>query len=135
MNEPRVETKNPLRCFNLAFLRNVLLATLAVLALAFLSRGFPKGGAIRVALGAGQALLMAGTVLYTVSAIRRLDEFMQRVQLEAIAIAFAISGAVITGYGMLEHAGLPQVEWGIWGWPLMTLLWALALAVRSRHYK
>jgi hypothetical protein len=47
------------------------------------------------------------------SAISSLDEFQRRIQLEAIAIGFAISMIVIMGYAMLGLAGVEQVSWFI----------------------
>lgn len=47
------------------------------------------------------------------SAISSLDEFQRRIQLEAIAIGFALSMVVIMGYAMLGLAGVEQVSWFI----------------------
>jgi hypothetical protein len=135
IEQSQVESKNPFRCFNTVFVRNAILIALAVVLLALLGRRFPLGSPTRIAIGALQAVLMAGVVIYAVAAIRSLDEFLQRLHLESIAIAFAVSGALITGYGMLEHAGLPRLQWSLWAWPLMALLWALGVAVRGRHYR
>jgi hypothetical protein len=74
-------------------------------------------------------------VIYTVAAVRRLDELGQRIQLQAIAIAFAASGALFSAYGMLSHAGLPEIDLGIWAWPVMALFWGIAVAVVGRRYR
>ena len=125
----------PFRCFRGAFLRNVILIALAILALTFLGRRFSPGTAPRLAIAVVQALLMAWFVVMTVLTIRRLDELMLKLHLEAIAISFTVTGALIAGWGMLEVAGAPRIDWSLCAWPLMALLWSIAVAIRSRQYR
>jgi hypothetical protein len=129
------DTKNPLSCFDGGFLLRVLGLALVVVALSLVTRGIERGSPLRLTLGAAQALVMAITVAYTVARIRILDELKLRIQLEAIAIAFAATGALAAGYGMLERAGLPPFEWSQWGWPVMVLLWAVGLVIAGRRYR
>jgi hypothetical protein len=126
---------NPFRCFQGRFLRDVLLIALAILALAFLGRRFSPGTAPRFAIATLEALLMVWFVVMTVLTIRRLDELMLKLHLEAIAISFTVTGALIAGWGMLEHAGAPRIDWSVCAWPLMALLWSVAVAIRSRQYR
>ena len=127
--------RNPFRCFNGAFLGGVLLVAVAIVILARFGRGFEPGSVPRLAIATAQALLIAGIAVASVLSIRRLDELLLKVHLEAIAISFTITGALIAGWGMLEKGGAPRVEWGVWAWPLMTLLWGTAAAIRSRQYR
>jgi putative transcriptional regulator len=52
-------------------------------------------------------------------ASRTLDEFLQRVHLEAIAISFAVTGAVGDGIGDAREVGRAAIEWSVWAWPLI----------------
>ena len=108
---------------------------LATLALAWIGRGFPVGSATRLAIATVQALLIGGIIVATVLSIRRLDELMVKVHLEGIAISFTIFASLITGGAILEKAGAPSIEWGVWAWPLMALVWSAAVMIRSRQYR
>ena len=128
-------TANPFRCFQGAFLRDLFLMALAILALAWLGRLFSVGSATRLTIATVQALLIGGIVVRTVLSIRRLDELLLKVHLEGIAISFTIFAALISGWAMLEKAGAPSIEWGVWAWPLMALIWSVAVVIRSRQYR
>jgi hypothetical protein len=127
--------RNPFRCFNGPFLLGAILVAIAIVVLARFGRGFDRGSAPRLAIASVQALLIGGIAVASVLSIRRLDELLFKVHLEAIAVSFTLTGALIAGWGMLEKAGAPSVEWGVWTWPLMTLLWGVAAAIRSRQYR
>lgn len=128
-------TANPFRCFQWAFLRDLFLMALAMLALVWFGKRFPVGSAPRVAVAIAQALLMTTIIVRTMLSIRRLDELMLKVHLESIAISFTIFGALISSWAMLERAGVPSIKWGVWAWPIMALLWSVAVAIRSRQYR
>ena len=53
----------------------------------------------------------------------------------ACAIAFFGTGVLGAGYGFLESAGLPHLDWGLWIWPGMAFLWAAGTAIAARRYK
>ncbi len=127
--------RDPFRCFRGAFLRDAVLIAATVVALAWVGRRFAPGSLPRLSIGMAQALLMAWLVVTSMTRIRRLDELMLKVHLEAIAFAFTATGALLAGWGMLEHAGAPRFEWGLWGWPLMAVLWGVAAMVRTRQYR
>jgi hypothetical protein len=57
-------------------------------------------------------------------AIASLDELQRRIQLEAIAIGFGISGMLALTYGLLGMAGIPQASW-IYVPVVMVLGWFL----------
>ena len=67
--------------------------------------------------------------------IRRLDELMLKIHLEAIAISFTVTGALNAGWGMLEPAGAPRIDWSVFAWPLMAVLWTVAVMIRRRQYR
>jgi len=129
--------RNPLACYDGRFLVRVLGAALLIVALSILTRvlGLEKGGPWRITVGGAQALLLAWLIWITVGAIRRLDEMQYRIQLEAIAFAFAVSAIVMTGWGFLTKAGLPAVPWGPDTWLLMVLCWAFGLWLTRRRYR
>jgi hypothetical protein len=66
--------------------------------------------------------------------LRRLDELQQRIQLQALAIAIAFAGMIVVGYRWLEMAGLPEVDWGTFTWPLMAFLWAAGFLYSNPRY-
>jgi cytochrome bd-type quinol oxidase subunit 2 len=123
------------RCYSLRFLLGVLLTTGVVVALAAVARGLEKGSVPRFVLGAVQAVLMGAVIGASVLLIRRLDELQQRIHHEALALAFAATAALVTGYAFLEKAGLPPVRWTLWAWPLMVVLWMIGLLIVQRRYQ
>jgi hypothetical protein len=65
--------------------------------------------------------------------LRKLDEMQVRQQLEAIGIAFALTGLLTFNYGFLEGAGWPKLTM-FWVWPLMCVNWSIAqVAVILRY--
>jgi hypothetical protein len=123
------------RCYSPRFLLGVLLAAAGVAGLAFVARGLERGSVPRLALAAAQAVLMGATIAGSVFVIRGLDELQQRIHHEALALAFAATGALVTGYAFLEKAGLPPVSWTLWAWPLMVALWMAGLLIVRRRYQ
>ena len=111
-----------------------MLAALIV-APSLIGRGFERGSAARLAVGGAQGALVAFVILFTVGAIRRLDELQLRIHLEAIAISFAVTAAIVTARRFVERAGAPGFDYGEWLWPMMVLLWALGMVFRRRHYR
>ncbi len=76
------------------------------------------------------AVLICGVVIRS---IRQLDELQRRLQLEALALAFAGTALITFGYGFLEDAGLPRLSMFV-VWPLMAVLWLVGgLAGRMRY--
>src|SRR5262249_10134901 len=103
--EDERDVPRPWACFDRGFLALSLAIGLALVVLALLMKRSAPGSAARLGLGIALAALTAGFVLYVVAAIRKLDELGQRIQLHAIAIAFAASAALFSACGMLAHAG------------------------------
>ena len=61
-------------------------------------------------------------VLAIATAIAHLDEMQRRIQVEAIAIAFAGTAIVVTVYTLLGLAGIQAPDWGIL-LVIMTFMW------------
>ena len=74
-------------------------------------------------------------LLMLVSQVRRLaDELERRVMLEALVIAFFGTMIGTSAYGLLQRAGLPDLN-GLWVGTLMTVLWFVGMAVAKRRYR
>jgi len=129
------EFPRPWACFDGRFFSVSFGIAVALVGLALLMKRSAPGSAARLGLGLALAALIAGFVVYTVAAVRKLDELGQRIQLQAIAIAFAASAALFSAYGMLSRAGLPAVDLGLWAWPVMAVLWGVAVFVVQRRYR
>ena len=67
--------------------------------------------------------------------LRRLDEFLKRIQFEAVAVAFLTTGLAALTYGQLQKAQVvgPLNVGLIWGF--MAASYALGYAVAARHYR
>ena len=111
-----------------------LMAAAIIIGAAIAGRGLEKGSAARIALALVQSVATGAVIVVSILGIRRLDELQQRIHLTALAIAFAGTGVILSGYGWLEAAGLPHVEWGLYTWPLMAGLWAMGFWFANRRY-
>jgi hypothetical protein len=63
-----------------------------------------------------------------VRAIARLDEVQKRMQMQAFGFALGGTALVTFGYGFLEGAGLPHLNW-TFVTPLLAVLWGLGLGI------
>lgn len=66
--------------------------------------------------------------------IRNLDEFQQKIQMEAIAFSLGMTGIVTFTLGFLENAGIPQLGL-IWIFPMSIFFWGIGLAIATRRYE
>ncbi len=123
------------KCFDARFLGAAVVAALVIIGAALIEVRFERGSATRVAMALVQSAAIGYVIVRTVAAIRRLDELQYRIHLEAMAGAFAATGVLISAWGFLEHAGLPGLQWGMWGWPIMVLLWGGGLVGLGRRYR
>jgi hypothetical protein len=121
-------------CYDPQVIATSLVLAAVIIGAAWAAKGFEKGSAPRIALAAAQSLATAGVIFMPVWNLRRLDELQQRIQLQALAIAFAGTGIIVVGYRWLEIAGLPEVDWGTFTWPLMAFLWAAGFLYANRRY-
>jgi len=67
--------------------------------------------------------------------LRRLDEFLKRIQFEAVAVAFLTTGLAALTYGQLQTVQVvgPLNVGLIWGF--MGVSYVLGYAVAARHYR
>ena len=128
-------TPSPLRCFSPRFMAFTLGLAVLVMGAALVARAYPRGSAVRIALAALQGMATGAVIVTSMLRLRSLDELQQRVQLQALAIAFAGTGVLATAYGFLVNAGLPDIDWGAMVWPTMVALWALGLLYANRRYR
>jgi hypothetical protein len=126
--------REPSSCYDPQVITASLVFAAVVIGAAWAAKGFEKGSAPRIALAAVQSLATAAVIVISMWRLRRLDELQQRIQLQALAIAFAGTGIIVTGYRWLEMAGLPQFDWGTFTWPLMAFLWAAGFIYSNRRY-
>ena len=79
-------------------------------------------------------VLPAALVIWLfVRALGRLDELQKWIQMQSFGFALATTALVTFGYGFLEGAGLPHLNW-TFVLPLMAVLWAAGTAVFTwRH--
>jgi hypothetical protein len=65
--------------------------------------------------------------------LRRMDELQRRLQLEALAFAFATTALLTFSYGFLENVGFPRASM-FTVWPGMGVAWVVGLALARRRY-
>jgi hypothetical protein len=110
-------------------------AAAVIIGAAIVARGLPRGSGARIALAVVQSLATAVCVFFPIASLRRLDELQRRIQLEALALAFFGTGVLGAGYGFLQNAGLPEIDWGAILWPTMVGLWAVGFVLANRRYR
>jgi hypothetical protein len=69
-----------------------------------------------------------------VRAIGRLNDLQKWIQMQAFAFAVGMTALITFGYGFLEGAGLPHLNW-VFVLPLMAILWGLATAMLAVRYR
>lgn len=74
-------------------------------------------------------------VALLVRRIRQLDEFLRYVHLEAVAIAFLLTGVAVFIYGYLQQAHLVHsLSFGI-VWIFMLVFYGIGYLIAARHYR
>ena len=67
--------------------------------------------------------------------IRQLDEFLRHVHLEAVAIAFLLTGLAVFVYGYLQKVqAVRPLNVGI-VWIFMALFYGIGYVIAARHYR
>src|SRR6202165_5253268 len=69
-----------------------------------------------------------------VRALARLDEMQKRIQMQAFGSSRGATALLTFGYGFLEGAGLPHLNW-TYVLPLMGALWAVGAAIFTWRYR
>lgn len=119
-----------------AYLRRFTLGLLAYGVALFMSRILLQGALEQPWQTAAALLPMVpatGLCVVIVRQVRRMDELQRRVQVEALALAFAGTALITFSYGFLESTGLPKLSM-FTVWPLMAALWVGALLLVRRRY-
>ena len=62
------------------------------------------------------------------------DELARKIQVEALAIAFAAGSVLTFGYGMLQVAGAPKISW-LFVWPVYAACWLVGSLVAKVRYR
>ena len=122
-------------CYDPKFLAWAVAVAVATVAMTVAAKRFAPMSAARIALAVGQAVALGGVIVAMVVRLGKLDELQRHIQYESIAYAFGIGLAAITGWEVLEKAGLPHVDWGAWAFPMMTAIWGVALFTIARRYR
>lgn len=74
-------------------------------------------------------------VAVIVRRIRKLDEFLRHVHLEAVAIAFLLTGLAVFVYGYLQKAqAVRPLNVGV-VWIFMALFYGIGYVIAARHYR
>ena len=68
-------------------------------------------------------------------ALRRLDEFLKRIQFEAVAVAFLTTGMAALTYGQLQTAQVVGPLNGGTIWAFMLVSYVLGYVIAARHYR
>jgi hypothetical protein len=120
-------------CYRLEFgAAMVCYAVLLVVSLRLIRHGVVAGDAA-AAVALLPMLAGVGVCWAVLRQLRRMDELQRRLQLEALALAFAGTALITFSYGFLENIGFPCVSMFA-VWPLMGTLWIAGLLFCRRRY-
>ena len=120
-----------LREFGLCMLGYVVLLALSVWLLA---SGLAASGTARTVVALLPMVPAAGIVFVVLRQLRRMDELQRRLQVEALALAFAGTAILTFSYGFLELVGFPRLPM-FSVWPVMASLWLLGTFLGQRRYR
>ncbi len=95
--------------------------------------GFGQNVRIAIALLPVPANLVL--VALIVRTIRRLDDFLRQVHLEAVAIGFLLTGLAVFVYGYLQQAQAVRPLNVAIVWIFMALFYGLGYLIAARHYR
>jgi uncharacterized membrane protein len=74
-------------------------------------------------------------IALVVRAIRKLDDFLRQVHLEAVAIAFLLTGLAVFVYGYLEMASAVGRLNVATVWVFMAIFYGIGYLIAVRHYR
>lgn len=74
-----------------------------------------------------------GIVRAVMRYLRGADELQRRIELEALAFAFAAGSLLTFSYGFLQIVGLPDVSW-MAVWPVLAACWIVGKWLAHRRY-
>jgi hypothetical protein len=128
-------SRSSFNCYSPWFYALVAGSIAIVVAGAFAGHALPLRSAARIAVALVQGLSITAVIVAVFVSLRRLDEMERHIQYESLALAFAATAIVLTIYGFLERAGLPEVSWALWVYPMMFGFWGLAWTIVVRRYR
>ena len=76
----------------------------------------------------------AATAWVVLRELRRMDEMLRRIQLEALGFSFAGTAILTFSYGFLEGLGYPRLSM-FTVWPILAVLWIVGLVLARRRYQ
>lgn len=125
---------NPFGCFDRRYLIEILPAIAAIAASLVMKFSLPRTPDRHLLLVGISSVAVAWAFIVTVAAIRRLDELQQRIQLIAIAVAFAATGVLLAVMSFFQAAGFPAPK-AVYGCTFMMVAWAVSIMLLSRRYR
>ncbi|HXE91867.1 MAG TPA: hypothetical protein VNK82_13000 [Terriglobales bacterium] len=104
---------------------------------AFITRNFDLSVGGKVAVILAPAPFFALLILAEVRMLRRLDELQQRIQLEALAIAFPLTILLLMTLGLLQRVvTLSLADWSFRHVvPMVVMLYFIGLGIARRRYQ
>jgi hypothetical protein len=126
---------NPFGCFDRRYAVELIPAAAAIVAALAVAASRPRTQTPRVMVAGLVSCALAWTLVVTVAAIRRLDELQQRIQLIAIAVSFAATGALVSFTLLFRVARLGWAPAGTGLWEFMLVVWAVSVVVLNRRYR
>ncbi|WP_319518878.1 hypothetical protein [uncultured Martelella sp.] len=93
-----------------------------------------EGNTLRLSIALLPMLPALFICVVVVRCIRQLDELQRRVQLEALAVAFAGTALITFSYGFLEGIGFPRLSMFM-VWPLMAAIWFVGVIIGKFRFR
>lgn len=123
-------SQSPVLAFWVAIVAYVVVLVVSIL----LIIASPPAAWWRIPLALAPVVPIIFAVLAFMRIFGRMDELQRRIQLEALAFSFAITGVVTFSYGCLVYVGFPAISW-VYIFPLMIALWGVGQAIAKRRYQ
>lgn len=114
-------------------LGGAMVAYTVLLAVTIVGLNADVGQPLRSVVALLPMLPLALVPVAVVRLLRDLDELQRRIQLEALAVAFAAGSLLTLAYGFLQLAGAPALSWGF-VWPVYGASWLAGTLVARRRY-
>jgi hypothetical protein len=115
------------------YLREMLLGLGLYMVLLVLALRYGPGigdGTVRTVVLASPMLGFAVAVWAIVRQLRRMDQYIRTLVLEALAISAAVTAGWTFSYGFLENAGFPKLSM-FTVWPVMGATWGAVVCYRK----
>jgi hypothetical protein len=134
MNQSASKDQSVSKTFVLAFLGAMIAYAVVVFVSVFLLNHGPSDAWWRIPLALTPIIAIFLAVWVFLRYFHQLDELQKRIQLEAFALSFGVTCIVTFGYGLLEDAGFPALNW-TWVPTFMLVSWGIGSAIAAlRRY-